>query len=74
MEGADLRSIPNYLTAQTPQGLRRLMLRNNVQHGVRFVYHDIQFVDGAWFAWFYFPTDERGLNDAETNGAREALR
>lgn len=72
MEGADLRSIPNYLTAQTPQGLRRLMLRNNVKHGMRFTYHDIQFVDGVWFAWFYLKTDERGLSDVNTNGAGEA--
>jgi hypothetical protein len=52
-EFAKLTSIPNFISAESPQGLRRLMLRTNVRLGTRLVWHSIQFVDGKWFAWFY---------------------
>lgn len=53
---ARLDKIPNFLKARTPQGLRRLMFRNNASRSTQFVYHSIQFVDGYWFAWFYETT------------------
>ena len=50
---ARLDKIPNFVTAQTPRGLRRQMFLNNMRKNVQYVYHHIQFVDGKWFAWFY---------------------
>jgi len=65
---ARLDRIPNFVTALTPEGLRRAMFRNNAKHSIQFVYHNIQFVNGKWFAWFYeIATAEKVLND---NGTR----
>lgn len=50
---ARLDRIPNYVTAKSPQGLRRLMLANNIKYSQPLNYHSIQFVNGAWFAWFH---------------------
>lgn len=46
--------IPNFLTAVTPLGLRRLMLLNNKKHGAWLKY-DIQYVESQkrWYAWYY---------------------
>jgi hypothetical protein len=43
--------IPNYLTAGSPQGLRRLMLLNNTKKGMVFAY-TISFAAGKWYAWY----------------------
>lgn len=45
--------IPNYVSAVTPLGLRRAMLRNNANNKLVFNYYSIQFVNGRWYAWFY---------------------
>jgi hypothetical protein len=58
-EFAKLNKVPQYLKASSPEGLRRLMLRNNVRLATQIVYHDIQFVNGYWFAWYY----EEMIND-----------
>lgn len=44
--------IPNFLTASTPRGLRRLMLLNNKKLGAWHNYQ-IMFIDGKWYAWFH---------------------
>jgi hypothetical protein len=51
-EGSSLR-IPNFLTAGTPQGLRRKMLLNNLKNAKQFNYFDIQFANGKWFVWYF---------------------
>lgn len=50
--------IPDYITAQSLLGLRRLMYTTNAKHGTQFKYFDIkQFTDDKgklkWIAWFY---------------------
>jgi hypothetical protein len=46
--------IPNYLTASSPRGLRRLMLLTNVRLKAFIQYFDIQQTsDGKWVAWFF---------------------
>lgn len=59
---SSLFTIPNFITAKTANGLRRLMLRKNAEHGVQFVWHSILFVEGKWYAWFYAPASE-GFKD-----------
>ena len=54
-------SIPDYLVASSPQGLRRLCLLNNYKHGKQFVYTNIQFVNGKWYAWYI---KDIGMKDA----------
>lgn len=52
-------SAPDFVTAKTPRGLRRAMLRNNIKQKGFVVYEAIQFVDkdGLWYAWFYVKPD-----------------
>lgn len=50
----DVDTIPNFVTARTPRGLRRQMLLNNIRLKAYCHYHSIQFVagEGRWYAWF----------------------
>lgn len=61
--------IPDYITAQSPQGLRRLMFQKNAQAGTQFRYFDIQQYDDGnkkrWIAWFYRDLD--GLGGLDDN-------
>ena len=44
--------LKNYITAKSPNGLRRLMMQNNARKGYSFIYEDVQFVKGRWYAWY----------------------
>lgn len=67
-------SIPNYLAALTPMGLRRLMLQNNARLGAHVRYFDIQYVDmngkKQWVAWFYETLENYKIQDLETTQAK----
>jgi hypothetical protein len=56
-------AIPNFITASSPMGLRRLMLLTNARLGARVTYFDIQYVEMngrmQWIAWFYENMDDR---------------
>lgn len=54
-------NVPSFLKASSPKGLHRLMLLNNLKHGNRFKYQDIQFVNGAWYVWYYLDINFREL-------------
>lgn len=69
---ARLDKIPNFIKAKTAQGLRRHMLINNVQHAKQFVYHDIQFVNGEWYAWFYLTATISELTNGGNDRSGEA--
>lgn len=64
--------IPDFITAQSPKGLRRLMFKTNAKSGTQFKYFDIaQIVDEKggkkWIAWYY-----RSLKDiGELDGPAE---
>jgi len=60
--------IPNFLTASSPQGLRRAMLLNNIKRGMFIKYFDVQFVNGKWIAWFYSDADNEGLKNIIAKG------
>lgn len=47
------RVIPNFIKARSPQGLRRLMVKNNIRMGMEVRYISINFVNGEWVAWYY---------------------
>jgi hypothetical protein len=63
------KTFPDYITAGSPQGLRRLMYKTNAKFGANHQYFDIsQYVDKKgkhrFIAWFF-----RDLNDLkELNG------
>ncbi len=46
-------SIPDYIQAGSPRGLRLKMLQTNARFGSFIHYFDIQKVDGKWIAWFF---------------------
>jgi hypothetical protein len=60
-----LSNIPNYISASTLKGLRRLMFRNNVKARKQFIYQDIQYVNGKWYAFY--------LEDFRIENQREGL-
>lgn len=43
---------PFFISAESPEKLRFMMLANNRRHARRFHYFDIQFASGKWYAWF----------------------
>lgn len=64
-----LTDIPVFITAKSPQGLRRKMFETNLKLKAFVNYQHIQFADGQWYAWFFADdkqTEEAGL-DAATN-------
>lgn len=44
-------TIPNYLVASTPLGLRRLMLLNNRKQSA-YLEYNIMYVGDKWYAWY----------------------
>lgn len=66
---ARLDKIPNFVRAKLTSGLRMEMLRNNVKHARQFIYHNIQFVDGYWYAWFYESTNAAEVANAGDGSA-----
>lgn len=52
---------PDYVAEDSPEGLRLAMFENNLRHGVQFVYSNIQFVDGLWYAWFHVEVSEEEI-------------
>ena len=62
-------AIPNFITALTPMGLRRLMLSNNARMGAHVRYFDIQqaTVNGklVWIAWFYEDLSSNNIRELE---------
>lgn len=52
---ATVTRIPKYVKAATPDGLRRMMLRNSLRMNAQVPYFDIQQAnDGTWYAWFLY--------------------
>lgn len=50
--------IPHYLTASTPKGLMRLMLKNNTKYGKEFRYSTPTKDGKVWITWFYVSIEE----------------
>lgn len=50
-EGLD--TVPDFVSARTPLGLRRAMFLNNKKQKGFVVYQDVSFVKGKWYAWYY---------------------
>jgi len=55
---------PLFLTASSAENLHKEMLKNNAKWNSEFVYFDLQFVKGKWYAWYYF--DHKLLKNKET--------
>ena len=47
--------IPNYLSASSPKGLRRLMIKNNTRLAMTVVYFDFQNINSKWYCWYNEP-------------------
>lgn len=49
----ELGEVPHFLRAQSPEGLRRAMLRENLLSKTSNSFFDISYANGEWIAWFY---------------------
>ena len=58
--------LPNYITADSPQGLRRAMALKNLVENAEHQYFDIQQYQQnnktRWIAWFYEKQDVRDMD------------
>lgn len=61
MAVGNLFRIPKSIAAPTREGLERLMLKNNLKHGIEFQYFDIQKQGSEWIAWFNVVIDKNKL-------------
>lgn len=50
---ANLFSIPNFVKASSPQGLRRSMYSVQIKNSMQYKFFDISFVNGVWYAWYF---------------------
>jgi hypothetical protein len=53
-----LSEIPHYISAESPERLRSLMLKNNMRLNSWVNYKYIQYVDGKWYAWYYIDVEK----------------
>jgi hypothetical protein len=59
MRIANVFSIPHFIKAGSPQGLRLAMLKNNLNMKAECQYFDIQFDGSNWYAWYYREATEK---------------
>ena len=54
MRAGNALNVPHFLKARSPQGLLRLMFKNNIKHGKEFEYFSLQYVakDKMWYCWY----------------------
>jgi hypothetical protein len=63
-----ITSIPTFLSAATPEELRRLMLETNIKHSTVFKYFDIkQALDKKWYAWYFIDITPQTIQIREAN-------
>ncbi len=69
MAQGDKFQIPQFLQARTKEDLVRVMLLNNLAHGMEFNYFDIQKDGPNWVSWYRFPIDHKKLLVDQIRGA-----
>lgn len=57
--------IPKYISASSPKGLRRIMLKTQMKLGIGVEFFDIQFAQKKWIAWYYDGNDITPMNMKE---------
>lgn len=60
---ANIKCIPNYVSAPSPQRLRALMYMVQSKLGVIFSDKNIVFANGRWYCWFQHEIEEHELKD-----------
>jgi hypothetical protein len=65
--------VPQYVSASTPQGLVREMLKNNLKLKGHVQYHSIQFAEGRWYAWFLQDISESLKKGNSQDGATDNI-
>lgn len=64
-------SIPNFITAATPMGLRRVMLLTNAKKGAQLQYFDIKQVQlngkFVFIAWYFDRVDNEQIKELEAS-------
>lgn len=64
-----LADVPNFVSAESPQGLRRAMFKNNLKLKAFVNYFAIQHAEGRWFAWYFIDATTPGqeVGDGSSN-------
>ena len=60
-----LFNIPHFLKEKTPLKLQESMFANNSKEGKEFKYFDIVYVNGFWYAWYYYNIEKTILKGGE---------
>lgn len=68
MSEANAKLIPQFVSARSPQGLRRAMIMINAKSGNWHKFFDIQFVAGKWYGWYYKEVDTADITGAPEGG------
>ena len=63
-------NIPHFLSARSPSGLRRAMLKNNMKWGMVFNYYQIVYDGQRWYAWYQMNAVEE-MMQAEIDEIKE---
>ena len=66
----DKYNIPNFITAKSPRGLRRLMVQKAAKTGKWYSYYDISFDGKQWVAWY----NEKAEDAVENEVVRDAIK
>ena len=65
---------PDYVSEESPEALRLAMFENNLKYGVQFVYSNIQFVEGSWYAWFHVEVKDEDLLELMSNNTQTSVK
>lgn len=52
-------TIPQFVSARTPDELQTEMLNIQLKYSMLFKFYDIQFVKNRWYAWFDLPLSRK---------------
>lgn len=64
--------IPKYISASSPKGLQRLMLKTQAKLAYGVDFFDIQYANKKWFAWYIDNDDITLYNVEEKLGNRNS--
>lgn len=63
----EITTVPNFVTARTANGLRRIMLRTNTRLKGFASFYSIQWVESEkrWYAWFLEDVSDQDLRSVD---------
>lgn len=65
--------LPHYFKALSPEGLKSLMMSNNLKKG-KYYRYEVMFANGFWYAWYEEIVDEVELSKYANIDRRKGQR